>query len=236
MNLPVEPKPGDTATAPDGSPLVWVPPGSADLRRPVTIPAGFWLGKHQVTNAQYRQFCRDASREFPPGSDQPDDHPVVYVTWHDAQAYCQHYGLRLPTEAEWEWAARGEQGSVFPWGNDWDQDRCCNSDNRGPGGQTFAVGHFPAGQSWCGALDLAGNVWEWCQDWFAADSQQAASERPDAGARPDADDPPGPGDARVLRGGGWFSFEDCCRAALRARLSPWDCSYLIGFRVALSPP
>ena len=94
-----------------------------------------------------------------------ENHPVVMVTWCTARAaYCDHYGLRLPTEAEWEYAARGTEGRDYPWGNTWDENKCVNWYNRGPGYDantgpgTMAVGSIPAGDSWCGASDMAGNV------------------------------------------------------------------------------
>ena len=135
----------------------------------VRITKGFWLGKHEVTNAQYRAFCEATGREFPEESDQGDDHPVVSVSWDDAVAYAEHYGLRLPTEAEWEYAARGPEGQRYPWGDEWNPQKLCWELNTGPGGLTFPVGSFPAGASWVGALDMAGNVWEWVADWYGRD-------------------------------------------------------------------
>ena len=226
---------GDTMVGPDRGSLLWVPPGAFDMgtndgrenEKPVhrvTLPVGFWIGQCQVTNAQYRSFCKDAGREFPKDSDQPSDHPVVSVSWDDACAYCAHYELRLPTEAEWEYAARGPESRTYPWGAEWDAAECCNHENQGPGGKTFEVGYFPEGQSWCGALDLAGNVWEWCQDWYG-----------DYGPDP-VSDPPGSakGDFRVLRGGGWYGDVGDCRSANRYRTNPRNRNDDLGFRVALS--
>lgn len=215
---------GEEITGPDGGTYVWVPSGEfmmgsedgGEDERPVhrvQITTGFWLGKCEVTNAQYQAFCAATGREFPSGSDQGADHPVVYVSWEDAQAYCKHYGLRLPTEAEWEYAARGRKGTKYPWGNEWDKSRCCNGENPGPGGRTCPVGSFPAGASWCGALDLTGNVWEWCGDWY---SNRYYGESP-------AEDPQGPtaGDYRVLRGGSWHNSNGgTLRCAYRLSLHP----------------
>ncbi len=210
---------GEEIIGPDGGVYVWVPPGSfmmgsqngaADQKpvHPVNL-TGFWLGKYQVTNAQYRAFCKATGREFPAESEQDDDHPVVWIGWHDARAYCDHYGLRPPTEAQWEYAAAGPDAHRYPWGAGWAPEKLCWGGNTGPGGNTFPVGSFPAGTSWCGAHDMAGNVWEWCSDIY------------DAGyyAKTPATDPPGPcqseGEAvkRVLRGGSWlydYPYYFCC--------------------------
>jgi formylglycine-generating enzyme required for sulfatase activity len=196
---------GEEIVGPDGGVYVWVPPGSfmmgsddgEEREKPVhgVQLAGFWLGKYQVTNAQYRAFCDATGRRFPEKSDQGACHPVVFVSWHDGRDYCQHYGLSLPTEAQWEYAAAGPEGRRYPWGEEWAPEKLCWKQNGGPGGRTFAVGRFTAGASWCSALDMAGNVWEWCADWYAGDYYGAGPEF----------DPPGPesGYARVLRGGSW---------------------------------
>jgi len=191
---------------------------------------GFWLGKYEVTNAQYRAFCEATGRELPPDIDDGDDHPVICVGWGDATAYCEHYGLSLPTEAQWEYAAAGPESRTYPWGSDWDPQRLCWFENRGPGGQSFLVGSFPAGASWCGALDMAGNVWEWCADWYGADYYAKAPEQ----------NPPGPSEseygARVLRGGSWGDLSGYCfRCAHRRNHNPGYRYGHVGFRCARTP-
>ena len=242
---------GEEITGPDGGTYVWVPPGEFmmgsedgfDNEKPVhkvRITKGYWLSKCEVTNAQYKVFCEATGHRAPEQADwgepvwrnggYPSEmarHPVVCVSWEDATAYCEHYGLRLPTEAEWEYAARGSKGTAYPWGNEWDQSKCCSEENTGPGGQTYPVGSFPAGASWCGALDLAGNVWEWCGDWYDTGDYQESPEI----------DPKGPqtGQYRVVRGGGWYNNATPCRSASRARGVPSRRSGNVGLRPVLVP-
>ena len=229
---------GDEITGPDGGTYVWVPAGEFMMGseddhddekpvHPVRLTRGFWLSKCQVTNAQYQRFCEVTGREFPSYSNQGDEHPVVRVSWEDAVAYCEYYGLRLPTEAEWEYAGRGAEGRVYPWGNEWDRRCCCNTDNTGPGGQTYPVGSFPSGASWCGALDMAGNVFEWCEDWYDEDYY---------GVSPEVD-PPGPasGTERVSRGGGWMDPATFHRSACRNWSEPTRRDGSSGFRPVVAP-
>jgi formylglycine-generating enzyme required for sulfatase activity len=233
---------GQTITGPDGGKLVWVPAGQFAMGmefvgrymfycgpvHKVIITRGLWLGKLEVTNGQYRRFCTATGRTFPVSSTQGDSNPVEFVSWPDALAYCQHFGLRLPTEAEWEWAARGPAGRIWPWGNTWDSARCCNMANHvnGPH-RTRPVGSFPGGVSWCGAMDLAGNVWEWCGDWLG---KQYYASSP-------ANDPAGPssGAMRVIRGGSWDAPADICRSANRNGSLPTSKSMGIGFRCVIRP-
>ena len=217
----------------------------------VKMTRGFWLGKCEVTNEQYAKFLqelgddrdtekhllidmRDSScgieiREGPPAAKQGrEKHPVVEVTWYGAKAYCEHYGLALPTEAQWEWAARGDKGFKYPWGNWWDAKKCCNSENTGDGSPaTMEVGSLPAGNSWCGACDMAGNVWEWCADWCDAAYYASSPE----------EDPAGPetGTLRLLRGGSWHNAQDCCGSADRCGDLPGNAGFDLGFRVARTP-
>lgn len=218
-------------TASDGQTLIAVPGGTFTMgsdvypsERPphrVTV-SDFSIGKCEVTNAQYRAFCNATGRKFPPSA-QGDDHPVVALSWSDAQAYCSYYGYTLPTEAQWEYAARGTAGSKWPWGEQMEE-KCCNYYNKGPGGWTFPVGSFPEGASWCGVLDMAGNVWEWCADWFSYDYY---------GMSPTLN-PRGPSSSyygRVTRGGACNTdFDDCRTARRNYQPSDWG-TLTIGFRV-----
>ncbi len=217
----------------------------------------FWIDRAEVTNAQFATFLNDWGNQEEGGAtwlhvededcliDQVDgefqpksgyaDHPVFQVTWYGAAAYCEWAGARLPTEAEWEYAARGPDSWLFPWGNDFDGTRVnyCDAncgydwaDETVDGGyaRTAPVGSFPAGASWCGALDLAGNIWEWVADWYDSDYYERSPSR----------NPPGPeeGESRVLRGGSWFNGPNLVRSAIHAEAQPASWSIHSGFRCA----
>jgi formylglycine-generating enzyme required for sulfatase activity len=174
----------------------------------VRISKGFWLSKSAVTIAQWRQYCRDSGTPLRAHIISPtDDYPMSGVSWNEVRGYCRFYGLALPTEAQWEYAARGPGGRTYPWGNQWDKNRCCNNDNPGPRGFTCPVGSYPNGASWCGALDMAGNLSTWCEDWYAKTYY----------AHSPGVDPTGPetGTERVQRGGYCWGDADECRSARR---------------------
>jgi formylglycine-generating enzyme required for sulfatase activity len=195
----------------------------------------YWIDRTEVKNEQYSRCVEAEACEEPAcwAGLQFDDpgQPVVCVTWHQAQAYCEWVGGRLPTEAEWEYAARGPDGLRYPWGNsfvgDWLNycDETCGrarSDTAWNDGQLYAaqVGHYPDGASWCGVLDMAGNVSEWVGDWHGSyDSKWNAN-------------PLGPanGHLRVIRGGSWFLTRVETRATWRGELGPGIWFDDLGFR------
>jgi formylglycine-generating enzyme required for sulfatase activity len=162
--------------------------------------------------------------------------PVVGVSWHEAMAYCrwltaemgEDAEYRLPTEAEWERAARGPEGWRYPWGDAWEEGRANTEELRL--GSPSPVGTFPDGASMEGALDLAGNVWEWCRDWF---DEKAYRDRAGRVVR----NPTGPskGRYRVLRGGSWYDDRNLVRCASRGDVRPDLRSSYDGFRVARGP-
>jgi formylglycine-generating enzyme required for sulfatase activity len=220
--------------AKDGSELVKIPAGEflagssegegdADERpqRQVHVDE-FFMAKNPVTNAQYARFLKETGHGKPhywseKRLNKPNQ-PVVGVTWHDAQAYCEWASLRLPTEAEWEKAARGTDGRQYPWGNEPSDERRCNFGNNV--GATTEVGSYPEGASPYGCLDMAGNVWEWCQTKW-----RNSYDAPE-------DSSPGGRDRRVLRGGAWYSDADGVRCAYRYGDDPDNRGGYFGFRCA----
>jgi formylglycine-generating enzyme required for sulfatase activity len=208
---------------------------------------GFWMYKYEVTVAQYRKFCNGTGCQMPsePSWGWQDNHPIVDVTYDDAVAYCKWAGVQLPTEAEWEYAARGGNTGlngkpryIFVWGDEFP---------KGKGGYgnfadeslkkvspawtifegyddgyvyTAPVGSFKPNEF--GLYDMAGNVWEWCEDWYDENYYQNSPTR----------NPKGPADGtmRVLRGGSWCNCPNYARAATRDRYDPGFRLNINGFR------
>jgi len=206
----------------DGAEMVWVPAGAFCMgssdddiiavmrkhpdwdarwfaqerpQRQVEVP-GFWIYRCPVTVAQYRTYCEAAGVPMPaePAWGWTDDHPMVNVSWDDVSRYAEWAGAALPTEAQWEKAARGDDGRWWPWGNQWEPERCVNPSNAG---STCPVGSHPEGASPYGVLDMSGNVWEWCISSPPGDYNLQPSRTPQR--RPVT--PSG----HVLRGGSWLS-------------------------------
>jgi formylglycine-generating enzyme len=208
----------------------FVAPGSSDAVRGPAAGTPWWV---EVAGASWQ------TPEGPGSSiDDRDDHPVVHVSHHDALAFCTTHGLRLPTEAEWEFAARGDlEQCRYPWGDELMPDGrwCCNVWQGSFPGRNTAEDGFAAtapvdtfAPNGYGLFNMVGNVWEWCSDWFSA--------RPPA--RP-ACDPAGPaaGTSRVIRGGSYLCHESYCfryRVAARSFNTPDSSTAHAGFRVARS--
>jgi formylglycine-generating enzyme required for sulfatase activity len=264
--------PGEYRNRADGSVLLFAPPGSFAMgseagksnERPahvVTFATGFFVGKFEVTWRQFEEFCRAQRRGVTPSRLidgrggggvrflANGDHPAFNVSWDDAQAYCRWAGLRLPSEAEWEYSARGPESKDWPWGGespsgvrlnladqsaDWDWARPPN----GTGPQkapwedgysyTAPVGSFPEGASWVGCLDLAGNITEWVQDGYKPGFAGAPR---DGSAREEL-----PVGKRLYRGGGWLNTLEFCTPTARGSGAPDVANTALGFRVARSCP
>jgi len=239
----------------DGAEMVLIPAGEFQMgsnessnEKPVhtVYLDAFYIDKYEVTNAQYRKFVKAIGRKepdgysfvngtwqngFKPWSDsnfKGDNQPVVCVSWNDAKAYADWIGKRLPTEAEWEKAARGGLvGKKYPWGDILTHD---DANYTGTGGKdiwtfTSPVGSFkPNGY---GLYDMAGNVWEWCADWYGSNYHATSPKSNPAGSAS--------GSSRVLRGGSWLDNDDRLRVAFRNDSGPPALYGIIGFRCAGLP-
>ena len=195
----------------------------------MTLSRPFRMAATETTLAQYRDYASAAGKAMPvqPAWNTDVRQPVVNVTWDQAAHFCAAAGGRLPTEAEWEWAALGGRvNSVYPWGDSYDR-LGANAGFPGRDGWDTAapVGTFPP--NGYGLVDMAGNVWEWTADWFDADYYRGSPE----------DDPKGPatGTERVTRGGSWMCAENFCknmRPAARNHATPDTGLNNLGFRCA----
>ena len=195
----------------------------------------FWIDRTEVTNAGYLKCVEDNVCQWPVrlssythpeyfGNPRFDAYPVIYVNWNDADTFCRWAGRRLPTEAEWERAARGFDGRLYPWGDQVPEADLLDFDFTV--GDTAAVGSYPRGASPYGVFDMAGNVSEWVADWFETDYY---SHSP-------LSDPGGPvaTQYRVVRGGSWWNNRNEVRAGLRVGYPPDSAFLNLGFRCAES--
>ncbi len=218
-------------------------PSSEAPQHRVEITSGFWLDKFEVTNAAFQAFVdaggyTDEAVWSPEGWDwlshqivrpprgcegTAPDQPRACITWYEAQAYAHWRGGRLPTEAEWEYAARGLDSLTYPWGEAWDPSLANVVDSQA----SLPVGSFPGGASWVGALDMSGNLMEWVGDWLDVHYYETSP----------AQDPPGPdhGFRKVEKGGWWGSVPYVARSAYRHFEDPPEYQdHHIGVRVLSS--
>lgn len=235
--------PGGMAVVPGGSFLMGSDPQKDRAAGPQEFPQrrvyidAFWIDRYEVSNVEYLRFVLGTGTDWPkfwresPFPENVALHPVINVSWHDADAYCRWAGKRLPTEAEWEKAARGEDGRVFPWGNEpagWLKSNIAHpGSKRGFKYPPLAnVNRYDKGVSPYGVYQMAGNVSEWVADWFD----------PEYYHRNRSDNPTGPaaGELKVFRGGSWNEDPEVARSAGRNAGAPERKSYLTGLRCARS--
>ncbi len=236
---PPDPVLGGTWRRPkDNSQMVYVPAGSFPMGSangdsdevPVhnVVLEAFWIDEKEVTNSQYAVCVSagecEASRFTDDSTYSRADHPVVGVSWQDADNYCRWAGGHLPTEAQWEYAARGLEGDTYPWGEG--EPTCDLAQYSDCEGRTLPVGSFLKGASWVSALDMAGNVWEWTRDWYDNDYYVDSLLK----------NPEGPvsGTHKVMRGGGWYYSPFYLRGASRSYNVPGRKDNYVGFRCAFS--
>jgi len=217
-------------TGRDGAPMVLVPAGEFLMGNQAEEDApphrvyldSFYIDRYEVTNGRYLKFVEATRHRAPQHVVDPQydlwagatltqgvaDLPVVNVDWSDADAYCRWAGKRLPTEAEWEKAARGTDSRIYPWGNEAPSPVRLNFSRRWQGVHTLQpVGNYEAGNSPYGAQDMAGNVWEWVGDWYDAGAYAAGPARNPQG--------PSSGSSKILRGGSWTNSADTVRSTHR---------------------
>ena len=191
--------------------------------------AEYQIARVPVTNEQWGMFLQDSGYNWakrnelwknglPRGKEK---HPVVWVNWHDSMAFCKWAGVRLPTEAEWEKAARGTDGRKWPWGNNEPTVSLCNFNKNV--GDTTPVGNYPSGKSPNGCLDMAGNVWEWCSTAYQAYPYKAGDGREDVTIT---------NNSKVFRGGSWSDNDFNSRAAFRNYYTATFNFSFLGFRCA----
>lgn len=199
----------------------------------ISETGAFYIDLYEVTNRDYKKFTDATQRQTPhhwPEGNIPkgkEDHPVTYVSWFDANDYCQWAGKRLPNEREWEKAARGEDGNIYPWGNLWTLNKSNNPYKHSTG--TQKVGSYPDGRSVYGLYDMSGNVWEWVDAYYLPHPGNTIPKS-EYGK-----------DKRVLKGGSWF---DCLSYGCGLSAPTFNRSFFnpdvknnsFGFRCAKNPP
>lgn len=190
--------------------------------------ADFKIDKFEVTNADFKKFVdatgyksdaeKSGDKPWSAFAEGKDNHPVVKVSWNDAGAFCKWAGKRMPTEAEWEKAARGTDGLAYPWGNDWDPKKVNGKDSGLRG--TTAVGSYPAGASPLGVMDMAGNVWEWTGSVADHYPGNTTTSKLYGSA------------LYIVRGGGWFDVKEQLATYYRNSAVPTSANDDLGFRCA----
>ena len=221
---PAEPPPADMVFVPGGASARHGAPGEPSLGG--GRGGAFYLDRTEVTQRRYAKcviegacrapLCEDGPTRYEPTA--RPDHPVVCVDWERARAYCEWAGKRLPKEVEWEWAARGGDDRRYPWGDE--EPTCERANIRACGhGAALRAGGAPEGASSAGALDMAGNVWEWVDDWYSGSAAGASGAA---------------GSQKVLRGGGFRDGPDALLVAARAFAPPAESFAHVGFRCARS--
>jgi len=227
----------------DTQEYAWIPPGTFQMgcvaddyncdddeypRHGVTLTKGFWIGRIQVAVKAYLVFAKATGQTLPLAPEfnvewSKKDHPIVRVRWADALGFCEWAGGRLPTEAEWEYSARGGRTELkYPWGNTLSHE---NANYRGTGWQDAWESSSPVGsfrKNGYGLFDMAGNVWEWLADWYGPKYYSVSPETDPAG--------PAGGLERVLVGGSFFNLPRVLRVSDRFKLVPHSYSFDIGFR------
>lgn len=228
---------GHVFSLPDETEIVFIPGGEflmgSDLRSeerpPHTVYVdAFYIDKYEVTKEMFRKYIESTGYSWNRSSFVPADFPIANISWEEAAAYAEWIGKRLPTEAEWEKAAKGTDNRMYPWGNKWVAGNC-NVHSLADHHRGLApVGSFERGKSFYGVCDLAGNVWEWCCDWFNKTYYQEGKNNNPRG--------PDHGKRKVLRGGGWSDIHykrDVTRCSARVGAAPGTSASYIGFRCVI---
>ena len=194
----------------------------------------FYMDRYEVTVGQFKKFVRESKYSYNRWNDvvvfsPTDDHPMSYVNWYAATAYAKWAGKRLPTEAEWEYAARGGlRGKRYPWGDDITHEDANYADMDGKDEWQYCAPTGSFDPNRYGLYDVAGNVWEWCADWYGEGYYISSPLK----------DPPGPstGRIRVLRGGAWYYAVDALRVTYRIGRYPMVANFGCGFRCVADMP